>query len=236
MAPAVVDMRRRTALTAVAAAAASSLAGCLSDALAGAPAGTEETPGSDDAHLGTGDGTPGTDDETAEPPGAQWGTCPSFVENADRTVCYRDHGDADVSLAPSKLTFEEYGGNDAVETVTFTLHNRDDASFRLNPQDWAVKRLTDDGWIHVAPDEHVDPLHEVPPGGTYEWVLGTQQHTSPRSDDSTSVTVDLSSAERYAFRVHGWFGEADEGPRIEAVARFEYLLAVPGGEDGDGSE
>jgi hypothetical protein len=47
------------------------------------------------------------------------------------------------------------------------------------------------------------------------------------SENSMAVVVDLASAEHYAFGVDGLLGSDDGGERIECLARFEYLLAVP---------
>lgn len=194
-------MRRRPLLAALGTAA---VAGCLSNAPLG-----------------------GDDGRTPIEPPDDWGECPSFEDDVDLTVCATDAAGADVALTPSSRTFEE-DGDDEVETLTFTLRNDGDGPFRFNPHDWAVMRWIPDGWERVAPDEHVDPLYELPAGGTYEWVLSTTEHPSPMSEDSTAVVVDLTAGERYAFRVDGWFGEFDGGRRIETVARFEYRRA--GGE------
>lgn len=150
--------------------------------------------------------------------------CPSFVGNADRTVCSDNPGDAEVYLTRSDERFVDYGGNDTVETTRFTLVNESDRTFTIDVNDWAVKRQTDDGWHHVAPDDHTDALTEVSASGRHEWLLGTESHSAPMSEDSQSIVAELASAGRHAFVVHGSLGDE----HIECVARFKYLLAVPG--------
>lgn len=150
--------------------------------------------------------------------------CPSFVGEADPTVCADDRGDADVYISRADDRFVDYEANDTVETTKFTLVNESDSPFSLDVNDWAIKRRTDGGWHHVAPEQHADALTEVSAGGRYEWTLGTEPHSAPMSEDSQSIFVDLDSAKKYAFVVHGYLGNE----HIECLARFEYLLAVPG--------
>lgn len=164
--------------------------------------------------------TPRDDQKTTDMTAA----CASFVGNADRTVCSDNPGDAEVYITRSDERFVDYGGNDTVETARFTLVNESDRTFTLDVNDWAVKRQTDDGWLHVAPDDHIDALTDVSAGGRYEWHLGTESHSAPMSEDSQSIVADLASAERHQFIVHGSLGDE----HIECVASFKYLLAVPG--------
>ncbi|MFB6141708.1 MAG: hypothetical protein ABEJ30_00015 [Halorientalis sp.] len=149
--------------------------------------------------------------------------CPTFTD-ADRTVCWHTATDPDVFLAPETEVFRPVSGNQEVETVTFTLHNVADEPFALNPYAWALKRREDGDWRHVAPDAHIEPLVEVPPGGSYEWVLSRQQHPVPPADDDERLypTVDVSNG-HYAFVVDGWFGEGDESQResVACVALFD---------------
>lgn len=232
-------MKRRTLLAAAAAAVAGT-AGCLSSA-SDTPAGDADptddptrTPTRDPTTTPGGDPTATPDDPTSTPddpastPGeGPFAGCPSFVPDADRTVCYYDRGDSDVYLEPSAREFLEYGEDDEVQTLTLTLHNDAGEPFGLNPYAWEVRRWSDGEWVHVAPDEVVEPWYEVPPGGTYEWILSTEQHSSSMSENSMAVVVDLESAEHYAFGVNGLLGSGDAEERIECLARFEYLLAVP---------
>lgn len=223
-------MRRRT-LLATAAATLAGTAGCLTSA--------SEDPGDDPGTTDDpADGTTTTDDPTTrddptttptvDPPAGPESGCPSFVDGADRTVCYySNRASSDVYLATSAREFVEYETSDEVETLTLSLHNDGDRAFGFNPHDWAVKRWTDQGWRHVAPQEYVEPWYEVAPGETYEWILSTESHAGPMSEDSMAVVADLSSGENYAFRVHGQY-VGDDGDYVECVARFEYLRAVPG--------
>lgn len=73
---------------------------------------------------------------------------------------------------------------------------------------------------------HTDAHHAVSPNGHYDWVLSTQNHSSPMSKDSQSIVVDLDSDELYTIRVHGTVG-GEDGEHVECVARFKYVLAVP---------
>jgi len=116
--------------------------------------------------------------------------------------------------------------NDEVETILFTLHNEGDRDFGYNPHDWAVYRYAGDGWSRVAPQEHEDPLYVLEPGETDTWSLSTEPHPSS-NDDVHQVTADLDSGYTHAFRVFGDLGRTEDAPRIECVAVFDYLRAVP---------
>jgi hypothetical protein len=204
-------MQRRTVLSAV---AAGSLAGCLTGA-SGLPARDGSVTGSTDD--GDADGTPA------------WDACPSFVEDADRTVCWTDRGDAEVYLAPSSRTFAESETYQSVDTVTFTLHNGGDGEVRLNPYDWAVMRHTAGGWTHLAPDGAIpQPLLVVDAGDSHEWRLATTEHPSGRVENRRDVVADLPAEGSYAFRLHGWLGPVEESVHVEWVARFEYVRSDEG--------
>lgn len=204
-------MRRRTVLSAV---GACSLAGCLASA-----AGPTE---SDDPESGTSDDHGDTDTPT-------FGGCPSFVADADRTVCWTDHGDADVYLRPSSRTFAESETYQAVDTVTFTLVNAGDRDVGVNPYDWAVERRTTDGWSHVAPDgAHVQPLDVVAPGESHEWRLASTEHPSGNVDGRTDVVADLPAEGTYAFHLHGTVDSGEDAHHVEWIARFEYVLSDQG--------
>lgn len=170
-----------------------------------------------------GDTTPTATPDSRERTNTPSSECPSFVRDADRTVCSDDSGDAEVYIDPSEERFVDYGADETVQTIRFTLRNESDRPFSIDVNDWAVKHRTDSGWQHVAPDDHTDERVEVPSGGSYEWTLATQTHPSPMAADSQSIVVDLRSAETYAFAVHGSLGDE----HIECVTRFEYVLAVP---------
>lgn len=204
-------MRRRTVLGAV---AGTSLAGCLTDA-----AGLAER---DDVETGS----PGARGDSDIP---TFGACPSFVDDPDRTVCWSDRGDADVYLEPSTRMFAESETYQAIDTVTFTLRNDSDGEVRLNPYDWAVKRRTGDGWVHVSPDGGMpQPLLVLGTGDTHEWRLATTDDLPGNAEERRDVVADLPSEGTYAFRLHGWLGPVDEAAHAEWIARFEYVLSDEG--------
>lgn len=154
--------------------------------------------------------------------------CPSFADDADRTVCFRrDRRTAPLLLAPEDDPLVVDAGDGVVDTVTFLLRNGAARPFEFNPYGWELRRRTADGWKHVAPDVVKEPLTRLAPGQTYRWSLSADQHPSPLEPDTTSivlgdttgVAVDLSPGV-HAFRVVGTLGG---GPRVECVARFEVV-------------
>lgn len=201
-------MRRRRLLAATAGAVGLT-AGCVGSA---APSGPDDPTDTPDADTGY---------DTIDDVG-----CPSFTD-ADRTNCYRADGRGpDVFVVPSVTTFEEYTGDDEVETVEFTLHV--DEQYRFNPNAWAVHRYADEGdegtgWVRVGPDGADSLAATLEPGETVTWSLSTGPHPSQR-DDVRQITADLDSGSTHAFRV---VGDLVDGPRVEAVAVFDYLKAVP---------
>lgn len=150
--------------------------------------------------------------------------CPSFAET-DRTVCAHTAPlEPDIVLEPSTTRFEPVSGNEAVETITFTLQNDTGEPFACNPYAWALYRLDDGAWTHVAPEEYVEPLVEIPSGTTYEWVLSREPHPTPGAERTLYPTVEIENGV-HAFAVDGWLGpldaEADERTSLEAIALFE---------------
>ena len=145
--------------------------------------------------------------------------CPEWSD-ADRTVCWPHDDGRGLELSASSVVLEP-SADDEVATVTFTLRNRSGESVGLNPYDWRVDRWTGSAWEHVAPDVHVEPWTTVPDGGTYEWVLGREQHSAPSSETSQTVVEDL-GAGTYAFTVTGVLGgeEASTGERVASTALF----------------
>jgi hypothetical protein len=231
-------VRRRT-LLATAAAALAGTAGCTSSG-SESPGGTDRngttsTPSTSGPTTGEPTDDPTTDDPTTGDPNGEfdWGSCPSFAESADRTVCYyANRASSDVYLAPGSREFVDYAANDEVETQRLTLYNDSDRTFGLNPHEWAVKQWDDGKWTHVAPDEYVEPWYELEPGETYEWILSTEEGPGPMSENSMSVVVDfpwedVQSGSHLAFAVDGLLGSGEDEEHLECVARFKYLRAVP---------
>lgn len=219
--------RRRFLETLAATGTVGAAAGCLFDA----ESASNRTP-SDTATR--------TDTRTTTDPGPQTlperdlfnGTpCPSFTET-DRTVCWHTHNDGhEVAIKPSQQLFQPVSGNDTVETITFTLTNTQDAPILFNPYSWAIKRKTDDAWVHIAPDDVAyKPLYELDPGNSYEWVVSRQQHPHPQNTRAVYPTVDFENG-RHAFVLTGSLADrtpnqtetTDEraGTNIEWVALFE---------------
>lgn len=170
--------------------------------------------------------TTATPDDSGFDGGDGGRSCPSFVRGTDRTVCYDGRGSANVYLKPAAEQFVEYGADDSVQTFRLTLHNGGKEAFNVDVNDWSMARRTESGWRAVASEDHADAHREVPPDGRYEWVLSTRPHASPVSENSQSIVVELDSGEMYAVSVHGTFGGTD-GVRVECLAQFQYVLAVP---------
>ncbi|MEF8784790.1 MAG: hypothetical protein V5A45_02570 [Haloarculaceae archaeon] len=153
--------------------------------------------------------------------------CPSFVET-DQTVCAHSHGDSELSLEPSSQVFRPEPGTDVIETLTFTLYNDSDRPFNLNPRAWQVHRKESGQWSLVAPDNHVEPLSEVPAGESYEWVLSKQPFPTAATADKLYVTVDIEPG-RHAFAIDGWVGstgEKAEKKSVECLALFDVVDIV----------
>ncbi|MFB6194691.1 MAG: hypothetical protein ABEI80_00840 [Haloplanus sp.] len=196
---------------------------------AGCAAPTSDEPGGDEPATDTPTGTPA--DGTPAPPRNRFrdAPCPTF-DDADRTVCWHTHPDAAVSLAPSAPVFRPVGGNDTVETITFTLHNGSDGIVSFDPAAWAIKREEADGWTHVAPASvDTESLYELEAGQSYRWVVSRTTHPTPNAKRTTYPTVELENG-RHAFVLTGTLsgdatgsGTADgNGARtVEWVALFD---------------
>jgi hypothetical protein len=215
-------IKRRRYLAAVGTTLA--VAGC--SGTAGTPTGSE-TPTGPPADADT--PTDATPDDTMTPvPGDRFGDepCPSFTET-DHTVCWHTRGETDIWLEPEGPEFVAAAGNDTVETISFTLHNERTEPFRLNPYAWALQRRERDGWHRVAPEQHIEPLETVPPGGTYTWVLSRQPHPRPESERTLSPTIEVENG-RHAFTVDGWFGEQETTVECLALFDVQLIYADPG--------
>ena len=213
---------RRTVLATLGGALATG--GCL-DALGGTP-GDESPPAGTGTPSNSTDETPpaGTDTplETPTPDGLDV-DCPSFAAT-DKTYCAGAiPPEFGVRFDASSRRFEPVSGNDAVETITFTLRNETGNPFTLNPYAWRLFRLEEEQWRHVAPAEHLDPLVELPAGAAFEWVLSRESHPTPSADRRLYPTVAVQNGV-HAFAVDGWVGDAatPEADRItvETIALF----------------
>lgn len=161
--------------------------------------------------------------------------CPSFDDEADRTVCYHgvDPAEADVVLSVGTEVFDPDYGDDVVETLPFRLYNRSQWHVHLNPDGWRIARLEDGAWTHVAPEAHDVPLVVLSPGQTYVWELPSEPHPTPRPNRYRLLDVEL-AAGTYAFHVAGRLGAGlDETPtadppdeRVELVGLFRLVRAV----------
>ena len=145
--------------------------------------------------------------------------CPDKSE-ADRRVCW-PHDDGALLRSASSVVFEPTADLDEVATLTFTLRNTTGESFGLNPYAWRIDRWTGESWRRVAPDVYIEPWTHVPDGGTYEWVLSREQHSTPGGESAQAVVQDLDPG-TYAFTVSGILGGDDEaaGERVALSALF----------------
>lgn len=215
---------RRTLLATVGSALA--MGGCQSLGL-GSPGddSTASPNGTDTPADPTDTVPPGTDAPPTTPrPEVLDLECPSFAET-DRTYCaYSIPPEFGLRFDVSTHVFEPVPGNNTVETVTFALENLTKQAFTLNPHAWSLHRFEGEEWTRVAPDEHADPLYELPRRATYEWVLSRERHPTANVDRRLYPMVDI-GAGSYAFAVDGWLGDAEtpesERTTYEVIARFE---------------
>lgn len=151
--------------------------------------------------------------------------CPSFGDSVDRTVCSHTETDSDVYPTVSQEVFTPTTDDDSVETIDVVVHNESDESFGFNPYDWAIKRQTESGWEHVAPDEVVEPWYNLSAGDTHTWQLSVESPPEAQDGHMTGITEDLESG-TYAFQMTGFLNDADEesspgnGTHIECVGLF----------------
>lgn len=151
---------------------------------------------------GEGDGAGASFDDIA---------CPSFADSVDRTVCSHTDSDSDIYPTVSEAVFTPTTDDNSVETLAIRVHNESGATFEFNPYEWALKRQTADGWVHVAPEEYVEPLYRLPSGETYTWELGVESHPKPGDNYTTTITEDLDSG-TYAFQMIGFRPESEAEP------------------------
>lgn len=200
-------MHRRTVLAGLAALAG---AGCVSRG-DGTPVGTDTPAGDAPAD------TPMTDDPFADVP------CPAVRERADRHVCYHTleaPETAPLVLSPDRQRVDWGAAAEAVEPLTFTLHNRTGAEVGFNWYDWAIHRWTAEGWTRVAPEMIPEPWTSIADGETYLWSLATEAHDPPREARAHSVVQAL-DAGTYAFSVDVQARSGESTERVACVALFE---------------
>ena len=230
-------MHRRTLLGTIGGLAVTATAGCMS-------AGGDDSTPTDESTPDTGDSTPGdqpgssglstdgngdegsrpADGVTPEPMPVDLSgvPCPTVREEADLRVCSTttDLDDADIALAPPRPPlFEPTTGDDAVEVFEIELRNQSDATFGFNPYDWSLKRHTDDGWAHVAPEMTPEPWMQLDPGDSYTYGLAVESVPTERVDGSRRIVKDLPSG-TYALVVDGLLERGKGGERVECAAVF----------------
>lgn len=213
-------MYRRTVLVAIGA----STAGCVNTGAGGSDGRTNTDPNGTGTDQRTPDGRTTTDGGTPQDARERFGEypCPSFAEGTDRTVCWHtvDPESADLYLSVASPVFEPAAGD---ASLPFTLHNDSGVPFGHNPYEWAIKRETEEGWEHVAPDMYIEPWETVPDGETYTWVLrvGEDATTSAGTDRERTLTVTQDLADGvYAFQITGLL-EGEARTSVECVALFE---------------
>lgn len=188
---------------------------------------TDKTPTDNTQNDGTPSDTPRDNPDEGDAAGTSFEDidCPSFADSADRTVCSHTDTDSDVYPTVSQDVFTPTTADDSVETMAIVVHNESDGLFGFNPYDWAIKRHTDDGWEHVAPDAVVEPWYNLSAGDAYTWELSVESHSDTEGDQTRSITEDLDSG-TYAFQMTGFLNDADEesspgnGTHIECIALF----------------
>ncbi|MEF8825604.1 MAG: hypothetical protein V5A34_02665 [Halapricum sp.] len=225
-------MRRRTLLAGFSGALGTVTAGCMST---NDPVGDASTPTDDDTSTPTdGDTKTPTDGEGSADP-TLTGTsetdalvaledvsCPSFSEAADRTVCSTtaDTDSAPVLLEPEQSPiFELITDGDAADMFALTLRNQSDSAFSFNPYGWALKRHTDTGWVHVAPDATPEPMEMLEPGGTYTYEVAVEFSESSQGGPDHRIQHGFENGV-YALVVDGFFERDGSGGHVECVGIF----------------
>lgn len=208
-------MKRRTLLATIGAVVAG--AGCVDssspDDETGVGDNGTDTPSDDTPTESDGDDAGGSFDDIG---------CPSFADTADRTVCSGGESDSAVYPTVSEAVFTPTTDDERVKTMQITVHNESETPFGFNPYSWAIKRQTEDGWEHVAPEEYVEPWFTLPAGETYTWELTVESTETEEKDRLLPVSEDLDSG-TYAFQITGQLSETGEesAETIECVGLFE---------------
>lgn len=236
-------MHRRTLLGTIGGLAVTATAGCMSaggDSNDPTPDGDEtptddptptvdQTPGDQpgSAGLPTGDSDGGirpADGVTPEPIPVDLSgiSCPTTREDADLRVCSTttDLDDADIALVPPRPPlFEPTAGDEMVGVFEIELRNQSESTFGFNPYSWSLKRHTDDGWDHVAPEMTPEPWMQLAPGESYTYGLAVESVPTERTDGSRRIVQDLDSG-IYALIVDGLLERSNGGERVECAAVF----------------
>lgn len=206
------------------------LAGCVSGGPPGSGSGPpEESPV--DATPTDSTATDATPTETANGPAPAsdaFGdlSCPSFDDQADRTVCYHEAAVADAPLVlAAEPEVVDPAADDGAAFVRFVLYNESGATIQFNPYDWDVHRRGDGGeWTHVAPEVHPEPMTSVTTGERFTWLLpigAATETATPAGDEGEDVQpigVEL-DAGTYAFGVTVSYVPADREPDGETATR-----------------
>jgi len=144
--------------------------------------------------------------------------CPSFDDDADRTVC--EPTGEHPALVPERDVLRVDSGDDAVETLRIALRNEADAEFSFGPHGWTLHRHDGEAgrWRRVERGSTALLLSVLDPGATFEYSLAPSPHPTP-NDDVHSAVASLSPGV-HAFTVSGNIGEGDDATWVECVARF----------------
>lgn len=225
-------MRRRRLLAAFSGVLGAVTAGCMST---NDPVGDESTPTDDGTSTptdgdtktpsdgeGSADPTPGGTSETEDAVAFEDISCPSFSGAAERTVCSTTAAadSVPVLLEPEQPpTFEPLTDGDAAEPFALVLRNQSDSGFGFNPYGWGLKRHTDDGWVHVAPEATPEPMVMLEPGGTYTYEVAVESSEHSQGDPDHRIQHDFENGV-YALVVDGFFERDGSGGHIECVGIF----------------
>lgn len=146
--------------------------------------------------------------------------CPSFDTSSERTVCYHtvDTETAPVYLVPNPEHLTVGTDETVIKTVEFTLYNRSQQSFVIEPPRWKICRNEKECWSLTASGTGETDVLIVPPGEQHRWLLSLKPHPTPRTENTTAITVGLKEG-KYAFRVSGHFADETHS-RIECIALF----------------
>jgi len=223
-------MHRRTLLGTLGGVLLTGIAGCMSASDGDSPTPTDDSnPGTtQDAAIPTADGdTDGSRPADGVTPAAMSVDlseipCPTVGEDVDLRVCSTttDLDDAAVALVPPRPPlFEPTTGDGGVDVFEIELHNQSAATFGFNPYDWALKRHTDDGWNHIAPEMTPEPWTRLDPDETYTYGLSVESVPTERVDGSRRIVQDLDSG-TYALVVNGLLERGEGSERVECAAVF----------------
>lgn len=195
-------MDRRTFLTQFAEGGSlAGFCGCLSS-VSGGRSGTTPSP---------------TDDSTQ---------CQSFWSDTDRTICTRqaESGDVPLSLASETGTFTVVLNDQVVETFSLTLHNHASQLFVIDPRRWRLLRQVGGRWTESATGDGSTESVTIRRGRSHTWSLSLTPHPTPRTQEQTFITADLSEGP-YLFAVVGTVGPDAQALQIECHTQFVLVKA-----------